>query len=50
MKSRKVMDYKSLFDEVTRMIRVFVPQSRDIKASIDRLIAKEIIERDEKDR
>jgi hypothetical protein len=50
MKSRKVMDYKSLFEEVSRMIRVFVPQSRDIKASVDRLITKEIIERDEKDR
>jgi hypothetical protein len=50
MKSKKVMDYKSLFDEVTKMIRVFVPQARDIKTSIDRLIAKEIIERDEKDR
>lgn len=50
MKSKKVMDYKSLFEEVTRMIRVFVPQSRDIKVAIDRLISKEIIERDEKDR
>lgn len=50
MKSKKVMDYKSLFEEVTKMIRVFVPQSRDIKTSIDRLISKDIIERDEKDR
>lgn len=50
MKSKKVMDYKSLFEEVGRMIRVFVPQSRDIKASIDRLIGKDILERDEKDR
>jgi hypothetical protein len=43
MKSKKVMDYKSLFDEVFRMIKVFAPQNRDIKNSIDRLIAKEII-------
>lgn len=50
MKSKKVVDYKSLFEEVTKMIRVFVPQSRDIKLAIDRLISKEILERDEKDR
>jgi hypothetical protein len=43
MKSKKVMDYKSVFEEVTKMIRVFVPQSRDIKIAIDRLIAKEIL-------
>jgi hypothetical protein len=43
MKSKKVMDYKSLFDEITKMIKVFVPQARDIKSSIDRLLSKEII-------
>lgn len=43
MKSKKVMDYKSLFDEITKMIKVFVPQARDIKSSIDRLLSKEIL-------
>jgi hypothetical protein len=32
------------------MIRVFVPPSKDVKLSIDRLIAKELLQRDEKDR
>lgn len=43
MKSKKVMDYKSIFEEVAKMIRVFVPPSRDIKTAIDRLIGKEIL-------
>jgi len=32
------------------MIKVFTPQIKDIKIAIERLITKEIIQRDEKDR
>ncbi len=49
MKARKVLDYKSVLDEVVRMIRVFVPQTKDIKTAIDRLISKDVLMRDEKD-
>jgi len=35
-----VIDFKTMIEEVTKMIRVFVPQSKDIKMAIDRLIAK----------
>jgi hypothetical protein len=31
------------------MIRVFVPQKKDIKLAIDRLINKELLSRDEKE-
>ena len=48
MKAKKVLDFKSLIEETIKMIRVFVPQPKDIKISIDRLIAKEILQRDEK--
>ena len=40
MKARKILDYKALIQEVVRMIRVFVPQTKDIKTSIDRLISE----------
>lgn len=40
------MDYKSLLEQVIKMIKVFVPQGRDIKMAIDRLISKDILERD----
>jgi hypothetical protein len=50
MKARKVVDYRSLIEEVTKMVRVFVPAPKDIKTAVDRLIAKEILQRDEKDR
>ena len=40
MKSKKVLDYKTLLDEVIKMIRVFVPHGRDIKMAIERLISK----------
>ena len=46
MKAKKVLDFKSLIEETIKMIRVFVPQPKDIKISIDRLIAKEILQRD----
>jgi hypothetical protein len=32
------------------MVRVFVPMAKDIKIAIDRLITKEILQRDDKDR
>ena len=46
MKARKVLDYKAVLTEVTSMVRVFVPQTKDIKISIDRLISKDILQRD----
>jgi hypothetical protein len=50
MKAKKILDFKSLIEETVKMIRVFVPLAKDIKISIDRLISKEILQRDEKDR
>lgn len=50
MKARKVVDYRSMIEEVTKMVRVFVPAPKDIKTAVDRLIAKEILQRDDKDR
>jgi hypothetical protein len=50
MKARKVLDFKTLIEEVTKMVRVFVPMAKDIKIAIDRLITKEILQRDDKDR
>jgi len=50
MKAKKVLDFKTLIEEVTRMVRVFVPMAKDIKMAVDRLIAKEILQRDETDR
>ena len=44
------MDFKSIIEETIKMIRVFVPPAKDVKMSIDRLIAKELLQRDEKDR
>ena len=32
------------------MIKVFVPPAKDVKLSIDRLITKDLLQRDEKDR
>lgn len=32
------------------MIRVFTPQTRDVKASVERLIQKEMLVREEKDK
>lgn len=50
MKAKKVLDFKSLIEETIRIIRVFVPHAKDVKEAIDRLIAKEILQRDQKDR
>ncbi len=50
MKAKKVLDFKTLIEETVKMIRVFVPQAKDIKQAIDRLIAKQLLQRDEKDR
>jgi hypothetical protein len=50
MKAKKVIDFKSLVEEVIKMIKVFTPQIKDIKIAIERLITKEILQRDEKDR
>lgn len=49
MKSKKITDFETLFCEITKMIRVFVPQKKDIKLAIDRLINKQLLSRDEKD-
>jgi len=46
MKSKKVMDFKTLIEEAIKMIKVFVPLAKDVKLSIDRLIAKELLQRD----
>jgi hypothetical protein len=40
MKAKKVLDFKIIIHEITKMIQVFVPQTKDIKLSINRLINK----------
>ena len=50
MKARKVIDFKTLIEETLKMIKVFVPEPKDVKLSIDRLIAKDLLQRDEKER
>ena len=49
MKSRKVADFETLFNETTKMIKTFNPQNKDIKIAIERLISKQLLQRDEKD-
>jgi hypothetical protein len=40
MKTKRVFGIDKIIEEVTKMIKVFTPQTRDIKSSIERLIAK----------
>jgi len=49
MKSRKITDFETLFGEITKMIKTFNPQKKDIKIAIERLITKELLQRDDKD-
>jgi len=49
MKSRKVTDFETLFSEISKMIKTFNPQTKDIKIAVERLIGKELLQRDEKD-
>lgn len=35
-----MLDFKTLVDEVVKMIKVFTPQVKDIKLAIERLITK----------
>ncbi len=48
MKARKILQMEYLCEQASKMIKVFAPAKRDIKNSIERLINKEILERDEK--
>ena len=50
MKFKKVLGYGEIVEEVGKMIKVFNPSLRDIKAAVERMLAKEIIVRDEKDK
>ena len=50
MKTKKVLSLEVLIEEVIKMIKVFTPGVRDVKASVERLIIKELLGRDEKDR
>lgn len=49
MKSRKVTDFQTLFGEITKMIKTFTPQKKDIKIAVERLIGKQLLQRDQKD-
>lgn len=50
MKVKKVLRLENIIEEVGKMIKVFTPGVRDIKASVERLLIKEILVRDDKDR
>ncbi len=50
MKTRQTLKHQELVSEVTRAIRLFVPQPAEIKKRIEQLINKEYLERDEEDR
>ena len=50
MKSKKVLSFDKIVEEVLKMVKVFSPGSKDIKMSIDRLLVKELLSRDEKDK
>lgn len=50
MKARKLLKLDEIVEEVIKMIKVFIPSARDIKASVERLLAKDVLTRDEKDR
>lgn len=40
MKSKKILGLDKIIEEVTKMVKVFTPSVRDIKAAIDRLLVK----------
>jgi len=50
MKTRQTLKHQELVMEVSRAIRLFVPQPAEIKKRIEQLINKEYLERDEDDR
>jgi hypothetical protein len=50
MKSKKVISFDRLADEIIKMIKVFTPSIRDIKGSVERLLMKDLLARDDKDR
>ena len=50
MKSKKVISFDKLCEEIIKMIKVFSPSMKDLKNSVERLLAKDIIIRDEKDK
>jgi cullin 1 len=50
MKTRQTLKHEELLMEVTRAIRLFVPQPAEIKKRIEKLIEKEYLQRDEEDR
>jgi hypothetical protein len=50
MKTKKVLSVDMIIEEVTKMINMFNPTPRDIKSSIDRLLDKDLLARDEKEK
>lgn len=48
MKSKKVISFDKLCEEIIKMIKVFTPSMKDIKNSVERLLSKDILMRDEK--
>ena len=50
MKTRQTLKHQELVMEVSRAIRLFVPQPAEVKKRIEQLINKEYLERDESDR
>ena len=47
MKHRKILDYTSLIEEVIKLAILFKPHVIPIKRSIEQLIEKEYLKRDE---
>lgn len=50
MKSKKVLGFDKIIEEINRMIKVFTPSIRDVKAAIERLLVKDLLVRDDKDK
>ena len=40
MKSKKVLSFDRMVEEILKMIKVFTPSQKDIKLSIERLLTK----------
>lgn len=50
MKVKKILGFERIVEEVSKMVKVFNPSVRDIKNSVERLLGKDVLIRDEKDK
>lgn len=50
MKTKKLLLFDTMAGEVVKMVKVFAPSLKDIKFSVERLLAKDILSRDDKEK